>query len=87
MWRLAASRKANVILLDLGLPDQDGLKTLKTLRQWTSAPVIILSARHQKDRIAGLDAGADDYLAKPFGIPELMARLRSPYGIRDEAPK
>jgi two-component system KDP operon response regulator KdpE len=74
---LAASKKPNVILLDLGLPDQDGIDTLKSLRQWTSAPVIIISARGQEqDKIAGLDAGADDYLTKPFSINELMARLR-----------
>jgi two-component system KDP operon response regulator KdpE len=74
---MAASRKPDVILLDLGLPDQDGLDVLKALRQWTSAPVIIVSARGQEhDKIKGLDAGADDYLTKPFGLPELMARLR-----------
>ena len=74
---LAAARKPDAILLDLGLPDQDGLGVLKSLRQWTSAPILILSARGQeKDKIAGLDAGADDYLTKPFGIAELMARLR-----------
>ncbi len=74
---LAASQKPDVILLDLGLPDQDGLDVLKALRQWTSAPVIIISARGQEhDKIKGLDAGADDYLTKPFGVPELMARLR-----------
>ena len=74
---LAASKKPDVILLDLGLPDQDGLDVLKSVRKWTSAPVIIISARGQeKDKIAGLDAGADDYLTKPFGINELIARLR-----------
>lgn len=74
---LAASRKPDAILLDLGLPDQDGLDVLKALRQWTSAPVIIISARGKEhDKIKGLDAGADDYLTKPFGVPELMARLR-----------
>ncbi len=74
---LAATCRPEAILLDLGLPDQDGLQTLKTLRQWTSAPVIIVSARGQEsDKIAGLDAGADDYLTKPFGVAELMARLR-----------
>jgi len=73
----AASKKPDVILLDLGLPDQDGFLVLKSLRQWTSAPIIIISARGQEgDKIRGLDAGADDYLTKPFGIPELMARLR-----------
>ena len=74
---LAASKKPDVILLDLGLPDQDGLLVLKSLRQWTSSPVIIISARGQEhDKVRGLNAGADDYLTKPFGIPELMARLR-----------
>ena len=74
---LAASKKPDVILLDLGLPDQDGLDVLKQLRKWTSAPVIIVSARGQEsDKIAGLDSGADDYLTKPFSVAELMARLR-----------
>jgi len=75
--QLAASRKPDVILLDLGLPDQEGLEVLKALRQWTSAPVIIVSARGQEnDKVRGLNSGADDYLTKPFGISELMARLR-----------
>jgi two-component system KDP operon response regulator KdpE len=74
---LAARKKPDVILLDLGLPDQDGLTLLKSLRQWTSVPVIIISARGQEfDKVRGLNAGADDYLTKPFGVAELMARLR-----------
>jgi two-component system KDP operon response regulator KdpE len=74
---LAARGKPDVILLDLGLPDQDGLEVLKALRKWTSVPVIIVSARGQDfDKIKGLDAGADDYLIKPFSVPELRARLR-----------
>src|ERR1700733_12097719 len=74
---LAAKKKPDAILLDLGLPDKDGLQALKELRQWTSAPVIIISARGQEsDKIKGLDSGADDYLTKPFGIKELLARLR-----------
>jgi len=74
---LTASRKPDAILLDLGLPDGDGIEVLKELRRWTSAPVIIISARGKEtDKIVGLDAGADDYLAKPFGVPELLARLR-----------
>ncbi|MDE2039212.1 MAG: response regulator [Elusimicrobia bacterium] len=74
---LAATKKPEAILLDLGLPDRDGLEVLRRLREWSSAPVIILSARGQEgDKIAALDAGADDYLTKPFGVAELMARLR-----------
>ena len=74
---LAAKCKPDVVLLDLGLPDMDGLEVLKGLRRWTAAPVIVLSARGQeRDKIAGLDAGADDYLAKPFGVEELLARIR-----------
>jgi two-component system KDP operon response regulator KdpE len=74
---LAVSQKPSVILLDLGLPDMDGLEVLKRLRQWTVAPVIVLSARgEESDKIAGLDSGADDYLAKPFGVEELLARMR-----------
>lgn len=85
---LAVSRQPDVILLDLGLPDGDGLDVLKTLRTWTSAPVIIISARGQeKDKIAGLDAGADDYLTKPFGVAELMARLRVALRHVERAPE
>ena len=74
---LAVSKKPDVILLDLGLPDMDGLDVLKRLRQWTEAPVIVLSARgEESDKIEGLDSGADDYLAKPFGVEELLARIR-----------
>ncbi|HAM35711.1 MAG TPA: DNA-binding response regulator [Elusimicrobia bacterium] len=74
---LAASGKPDVILLDLGLPDMDGLDVLKSLREWTSAPVIVLSVRgDESDKIEGLDRGADDYLTKPFGIEELLARIR-----------
>jgi two-component system KDP operon response regulator KdpE len=75
---LAASRKPELILLDLGLPDMEGLDVLNRLRQWSSAPVIVLSARgREEEKIAGLDAGADDYLAKPFGVEELLARIRA----------
>ena len=85
---LAASRKPNVILLDLGLPDQDGLDLLKTLRKWTSAPIIIISARGQeKDKITALDSGADDYLTKPFGVPELIARLRVALRHAEQSPE
>ncbi|MCX5789290.1 MAG: response regulator [Elusimicrobia bacterium] len=74
---LAAAKKPDVILLDLGLPDMDGIEVLKRLREWTSAPVIVISARGQEaDKIAGLDSGADDYLTKPFGVEELLARIR-----------
>ncbi len=74
---LAVARKPDVILLDLSLPDMDGLEVLKRLREWTSAPVIVVSARGQEsDKIAGLDRGADDYLTKPFGVEELLARIR-----------
>ena len=74
---LAVARKPDVILLDLSLPDMDGLEVLKRLREWTSAPVIVVSARgEESDKIAGLDRGADDYLIKPFGVEELLARIR-----------
>jgi len=69
--------KPDIILLDLGLPDMDGLEVIKKLRAWTSTPIIILSARDQEsDKVKALDLGADDYLTKPFNISELLARLR-----------
>jgi two-component system KDP operon response regulator KdpE len=71
------ARKPDVAILDLGLPDIDGLEVTRALRGWTSLPIIVLSVRdRESDKIAVLDAGADDYLTKPFGIGELMARLR-----------
>ncbi|HML59394.1 MAG: response regulator [Desulfovibrio sp.] len=74
---MAASHNPAVILLDLGLPDIDGFTVLSSLRQWTQTPIIILSARGQEsDKVTGLDAGADDYLVKPFGVAELEARIR-----------
>ena len=73
----AAQCRANVILLDLGLPDMDGLAVLKRLREWSAIPVIILSVRdRESEKAAALDAGADDYVTKPFGSTELLARLR-----------
>ncbi|HEX9924753.1 MAG TPA: response regulator [Anaerolineae bacterium] len=72
-----ANHRPDVVILDLGLPDMDGLEITKRLREWTQVPIIILSVRGQEtDKIAALDAGADDYLTKPFGVGELMARLR-----------
>ena len=73
----AAGRNPDVILLDLGLPDLDGIELTRRLREWSAVPVIVISARgREQDKIAALDAGADDYLTKPFGIGELLARLR-----------
>ncbi|BFO08798.1 MULTISPECIES: two-component system response regulator KdpE [Serratia] len=73
----AGTRKPDLIILDLGLPDGDGLSFIRDLRQWSSIPIIVLSARlAEEDKIAALDAGADDYLSKPFGIGELLARVR-----------
>lgn len=74
----ATSFRPDVILLDLGLPDMDGLEVLRRLREWSNVPVIILSVREQEhDKVAALDAGADDYLTKPFGVGELLARIRA----------
>ncbi len=74
----AATRKPDLVILDLGLPDGDGLDFIREFRQWSQAPIIVLSARsEEEDKIAALDAGADDYLSKPFGIGELQARLRA----------
>lgn len=74
---LAAAQQPDVIILDLGLPDMDGLAVTQAIREWSQTPIIVLSARGQEaDKIAALDAGADDYLTKPFGVGELLARLR-----------
>jgi two-component system KDP operon response regulator KdpE len=74
---LASSHNPDIILLDLGLPDLDGLEVVKQLREWSTIPIIIITARgKEKDKIAGLDSGADDYLTKPFDVGELMARIR-----------
>jgi two-component system, OmpR family, KDP operon response regulator KdpE len=80
----AAAQKPEIITLDLGLPDLDGVEVVKLLRQWSQTPIIILSIRGaEKDKIAALDAGADDYLTKPFGVGELLARIRA--GLRRAA--
>lgn len=73
----AATRIPEIVLLDLGLPDLDGLEVTRRLREWSSVPIVVLSARGlERDKVAALDAGADDYLTKPFGLHELLARLR-----------
>jgi len=73
-----ASRRPTIILLDLGLPDLDGLVVLKRLREWSDAPVLVLSVRDDEEgKVAALDAGAEDYVTKPFSTPELLARLRA----------
>lgn len=74
----SASDQPDLILLDLGLPDADGLELIRQVREWSNLPIIVLSARGQeRDKVAALDAGADDYLTKPFGIDELLARMRA----------
>lgn len=74
---LAASQRPDLIILDLGLPDLDGLAVARRLREWSSTPLLVLSARgRERDKIAALDAGADDYVTKPFGVGELLARMR-----------
>ena len=74
----AASGNPDIILMDLGLPDMDGVDVIKKIRTWSVAPIIVISARSDdKDKVDALDAGADDYLTKPFSVEELLARLRS----------
>ena len=81
----AAARPPDVVVLDLGLPDMDGGDVIRGLRGWTRAPIIVLSARSgQADKVDALDAGADDYVTKPFGMDELLARLRA--ALRRSAP-
>ena len=75
---LAATQNPDMILLDLGLPDADGVEVIRKIRLWTETPIIVISARDEDtDKIEALDAGADDYLTKPFSVAELLARLRS----------
>ena len=76
--QLSATRNPDLILLDLGLPDGDGVEVIRQVRLWTETPIIVISARDEDaDKIEALDAGADDYLTKPFSVAELLARLRS----------
>ena len=80
----AAAHRPDLILLDLGLPDRDGLDVIRAVRQWSTAPILVLSARGQeRDKIEALDSGADDYVAKPFTVGELLARIRA--GLRRSA--
>jgi len=81
----AAAKRPDTIILDLGLPDMDGLTALKRLREWSQTPVLVLTVRDREaDKVAALDSGADDYLTKPFGTAELLARLRA---IQRRAPE
>ena len=77
-YSLITSQCQDVVILDLGLPDMDGLHILKSVREWSSMPVLVVSARtHEKDKVEALDLGADDYITKPFGTSELLARIRT----------
>ncbi|WP_155056658.1 response regulator [Streptomyces blattellae] len=85
--RLAAARQPDVVMLDLGLPDMDGVDVIKALRGWTRVPILVLSARQASDeKVAALDAGADDYVTKPFSMDELMARLRAAVRRTEDTP-
>jgi two-component system KDP operon response regulator KdpE len=82
---MASSQPPDLAIIDLGLPDLDGLRVVEGLRGWTNAPIIVLSARHaEAAKVAALDAGADDYVTKPFGMDELLARVRA--ALRRGAP-
>ena len=83
----AGSRRPDLVVLDLGLPDGDGVDLIRELRTWSAVPVIVLSARSgEADKIEALDAGADDYLVKPFGAGELLARVRAQLRRRQQTP-
>ncbi|MFE5038931.1 response regulator [Streptomyces sp. NPDC056683] len=85
--RLAAARQPDVVMLDLGLPDMDGVDVIKALRGWTRVPILVLSARQASDeKVAALDAGADDYITKPFSMDELLARLRAAVRRTEDTP-
>jgi two-component system KDP operon response regulator KdpE len=76
--KLTASHCPDLILLDLGLPDMDGIEVLKSIREWSGIPIIVVSARgHEREKVEALDLGADDYIMKPFGTSELLARIRT----------
>ncbi|MDF2943835.1 MAG: family transcriptional regulator [Herbinix sp.] len=76
--KLTASHCPDLILLDLGLPDMDGIEVLKIIREWSGVPIIVVSARgHEREKVEALDLGADDYITKPFGTSELLARIRT----------
>lgn len=81
----ASTNKPDLVILDLGLPDMSGLEVIRSLRHWTTTPIIVLSARDTElDKVAALDVGADDYVTKPFGMGELLARLRA--SLRRHSP-
>ena len=83
-YSLITSQCPDLVILDLGLPDMDGMNILRSVREWSSMPVIVVSARtHEKDKVEALDLGADDYITKPFGTSELLARIRT---ARPRAP-
>ena len=85
--RLAAARQPDVVMLDLGLPDMDGLDIIRGLRGWSRVPILVLSARRgSEEKVAALDAGADDYITKPFSMDELLARLRAAVRRTEETP-
>ena len=75
---MISSHCPDLIILDLGLPDMDGMTILRSVREWSKVPILVVSARsHERDKVEALDAGADDYLTKPFGTEELLARIRA----------
>ncbi len=77
-YTMVTSHCPDIVILDLGLPDMDGMQVLRFIREWSRIPVIVVSARgHERDKVEALDAGADDYITKPFGVSELLARIRT----------
>lgn len=77
-FTMITSHCPDIVILDLGLPDMDGLKIIKSVREWSQLPIVVVSARtHEKDKVEALDLGADDYIVKPFGTSELLARIRT----------
>ena len=86
-YSMLTSHCPDIVILDLGLPDMDGMKIIRSVREWSQLPIVVVSARtHERDKVEALDAGADDYITKPFGTSELLGAVRLPQAPRRPQP-